>query len=135
MVSGMYMTAGQEVFGNAKTVPEFEELMKKVAKASKTYRQPQDSAKKVITHNPEKNPFAPLYRPDREVLFIQDHYHYAPPQAVEGKQIVQKYSFATDGATIPPANDGPSNFNKNVKKNVDNSIKDSNIDNNTFSKK
>lgn len=135
MVSGMFMTAGQDVFGKAKTIPEFENIMKKVAQASKTYyRQPQATAKKVVVHNPEKNPFAPLYRPDREVLFRQDGYHYAPPQVIGVEKPVKQYRYASDGATIPPSNDGPSNFNKNIKKDVQNSLKDYDINNNTFKK-
>lgn len=135
MVSGMYAAMGQDVFGKARTIPEFEEIMKKVVKASKMYKQPQNTAKKVVVHNPEKNPFAPLYRPDREVLFRQDSYHYAPPQIIGGEKPVKQLRFASGGATLPPPNDGPSNFNKNVKKDVYNSIKDYDINNNTFSKK
>ena len=132
MVSGMYMTAGQDIIGRQKNIQEMEE----VAKASKThYRQPQDTAKKVIVHNPEKNPLAPLYRPDREVLFKQDRFHFAPPQNIGGERPVKELKFAAGADGVPPENN-PSNFNVNKIKNVDNQIKNPDFkNNNTYSKK
>ena len=83
MVVGMYQTVGQKVTKNPRTVEEFETMMKETLKEARGYVSPfvKKSAedKKVITYDPKKNPFAPLYRPDREIIVKKDKYHQIDP--------------------------------------------------------
>lgn len=110
MVAGMHKSMGQNVFGTPKTIEEFENVMKKVVNASKEYKRPQET-KKIIVHDPAKNPFAPLYRPDREVIFVKDKYHATPMLDLRKEVKPEKpLRFAVGAGGIPPEKD-PSMYN------------------------
>lgn len=126
MVVGMYRTIEQKVVSNPRTVEEFEAMMKESVKQSKNYvspfvkKKPSD-AKEVIIHDPKKNPFAPLYRPDKEVIFyIKDKYHIAePPRYLGAKEEKPKVLLVAAGAGgVPPSNNGgdKSSFIKDLTK-------------------
>ena len=113
MVVGMYQGAKQTVTRNPRTVEEFEEMMKESVKAAKGYKSPfvkktPSDSKKVIVHDPAKNPFAPLYRPDREVLVTKDRYHITEPARVLGKKEEEPRVLlvAAGAGGVPPSNNG-----------------------------
>ncbi len=116
MVAGIYGSVSKEV-SQPKTVEAFEGMMKNLLKEAKNYKSPfVAQQKEVIIHNPAKNPFAPLYRPDREVLYTMDKFHQAePPRNFYKQEPPKEKIFAAAGGTVPP-DDKPSNFNKNLPK-------------------
>lgn len=88
-----------------KTVEAFEGMMRDLVIKSRNYKSPfAAKQKEIIIHNPAKNPFAPLYRPDREVLYTMDKYHqFEPPKGLSSvKEEQPKKIFAAAGGTIPP---------------------------------
>jgi hypothetical protein len=109
MVAPVFRTATTSP--SPRNVAEFENMMKKLVKESKGYKSPFVAApdKEIIIHDPKKNPFAPLYRPDKEVLYKLDKYHkFEPPKDLR-KNVVSK-----DCKVAPnfPSEDKPDNFNK-----------------------
>ena len=101
-----------------RTVEAFEGMMKDLLKEAKNYKSPFVATKKPVVHNPAKNPFAPLYRPDREILYTVDKYHpFEPPKSLYKERPKEKV-FAAAGGSVPPPGDGngSSNINKNIEK-------------------
>ncbi len=116
MVAGIFGSVSKGS-SQPKTVEAFEGMMKNLVAEAKSYKSPfVADKKKIVVHDPKRNPFAPLYRPDREVLYTMDKYHQAePPRSLYKEQPPKEKVFAVAGGTVPPG-DEPSNFNKNLPK-------------------
>lgn len=112
MVVGLYRSVEQGVVRNPKTVEEIETMVKQSLKEVKNYKNPfqnkQINEKRIVIHDPAKNPFAPLYRPDKEVLFTKDKYHIIePPRYIAPKKEEPKVLLVAAGAGgIPPSGNG-----------------------------
>ena len=135
MVTGMamYGSFGERIAKSPKTVEEFEAMMKESVKIGKTYVSPfvkktPENKKEVIIHDPQKNPFAPLYRPDKEVIYTKDKYHIIDPPRVLGnkKEEPKKLLVAVGAGSVPPSGGGgtppekdPKIFNINLEKIAD----------------
>ena len=96
MVSPVFSEA-KTVALQPKTVEAFEGMMRDLVKEARNYKSPfAAKQKEIIIHNPAKNPFAPLYRPDREVLYTMDKYHqFEPPKGLSSVKEEQPKKKAT----------------------------------------
>lgn len=122
MVAPVY-TSGMRIVAQPRTVEGFETMMKGLAKEAKTYKSPFvpkskvenpviKAKKEIVVYDPSKNPFAPLYKPDSQVLYKLDAYHqFEPPKYAGEKQKPKQLRYAVASNTVPPE-DKPSNFNK-----------------------
>ncbi|MCR5266411.1 MAG: hypothetical protein K6E29_07445 [Cyanobacteria bacterium RUI128] len=107
MVVGIYRTANETVTRNPRTVEEFEEMMKESVRIGKTYVSPFVKKKPVdnniVTYDPNLSPFAPLYRPGREVLISKDKLHpLNPPRYLGEKEQPKQLLVAAGAGGVPP---------------------------------
>ena len=110
MFASVSHSVGQRTTLSPQRVEEFENMMKNFVKQGREWEQAKAAkqGKKAIIYKPAENPFAPLYKPDQEVLVKVDKYHIPParyipePVKEEPKQLL----VAAAGGSVPPPGDG-----------------------------
>lgn len=108
MYASVVHSAGQRATLSPQRVKEFENMMKNLVKEGREWEQARvaKQGKKAIPYKPAENPFAPLYKPDQEVLVRVDKYHipavrYIPESAKEEQKPLL---VAVAGGSVPPPN-------------------------------